>query len=329
MLYQSTSKGKDRKPPSTSSSKTKIASKTSSSGGRLKHIPILPNGYMPQTSKSNSKLKTNTQRSSPSHYNTNYNEQLLKMSKYKRYQPPIRKTNKPRLNSSSNNSSVIKKINNTAIGNECIVNKKYFTFFPDKIDAKLGLNEEIFNDDNIMLTDMNLEKELQLNPFLKDEKLSYEEWNKVKKDKKSVPIRKINLKKKFNVKSSTSTSLNKSRNSYNNRIPIKVDRNSKASSSGIFRSEERHNTLNTSKREQKQIIKNIKDKISNNNTTISSINSTLTNNNILITDESNMRTLTQTPKEKTTVKCSVLQSLKGLFGDNFEHFDETCKWFII
>lgn len=325
MLFQSTSKGKDRKPPSASSSKTKISAKTSSSGGRLKHIPILPSA--PHVSKNNSKKKTSTQRTSPSHYNTNYNETLLKMSKYKRYQPPIRKNNKPRLNSSSNNSSVIKKINNTAIGNECLVNKKYFTFFPDKIDAKLGLNEEIFNDDNIMLTDMNIDKELKLNPLLKDEKLSYEEWNKVKKDKKNIPIRKINLKKKFNTKSTTSTSLNKSRNSYNNRIALKVDRNS--SSNGALRSEERQKTLNTSKKDQKQIIKTIKDKISNTNTTFSSINSTLTNNNILITDESNLRTIIQTPKNNQNTKCSVLQSLKSLFGDNFENFDETCKCFII
>ena len=278
-----------------------------------------------ESSKSNSKQKVNylTQRNSPPKYTTPDNEKLLKMSKFKRYQPPIRKKNKPKLNSSSNNSTMINKGNNTAIGNECLASKNILTFLPDKIDTKLGLNEEIFNDENILLTDLNFDNQLGINPLFKDEKMSYEEWNLIKQQNKIEPIRKINLKKKPYSRFGNQNYLqitNLPRNSYDNKFGTNFDTH-KAFGTKI-RNEERHKTLNASKNEQKKIIKTIKDKISQSNNINQSSFSTNYNG------DTSQITFHSDSKSQLDICNPIMQYLKKTAGDNFEKFDENCNYYL-
>lgn len=147
-----------------------------------------------------------------------------KQHKHKPFHFPVRKKTK---------SSTTKETNKTVIGNEYETKRKLFTFFPDEIDAKIGIDNNVFNNnnnDNIILPEFELKG--CYTTFDENQTMNYEEWTKLQRNNIHVhipPLQKVSLKKtiKINVNkkgtpfTSRDSSLNKNKyklsNESNNR----------------------------------------------------------------------------------------------------------------
>lgn len=246
----------------------------------------------PQSKSSSCRSKNNSKSKTKGNTSIANNDLLLKMSKYKKYQPPLK-----------SRQNTTKKINNTAIGNECSA-KNTMKFFPDKIDEKIGISEDIFKDENILLTEYPKENKLLFTPNVLKEKFSYDEWNKLKVNHES-----------FN--SSQSARNNKAEKgslTIHSENPLQRKKNKHYFNSSLKKNSAiSHNTYNMNQP-------------FGNSSNYSSLSLTTPFNSkssgINFSNENTSTTAATNYSNHLQINSTILKYMKILFGDHLENFDE-------
>ena len=275
----------------------------------------------------------------PSSIPNNRRSSKDKTPKSKTHYIPMRKQTK---------SSTLKEANKTVIGNEYEAKRKLITFFPDEIDTKIGIDNNVFNNnDNIILPEFDLKG--CYSTFDENQTMNYEEWTKLQRNNNIhvhlPPFQKVSLKKTIKINVNKKGTPFTSRDNSHNRNKYKQG-NSSINNSNVHNntfikkktaiSSYEMFTTNAKKCTAMSPIykhKNkIKQSIINNsdcyhNSGITSINSNSNNNTISCKTEVSVNNpfgseSNNKGKQNAFVNSTIMSYMKILFGDNLEDFDE-------